>query len=38
MDNAQPCVGWKEPGLGAGQFRFNPGLVLDWLCGLGHVT
>lgn len=38
MDNEQLCVGWKEPGLGASQLRFNPGLILDRLCGLGHVS
>lgn len=38
MDNTQLCIGWKELGLGATLLRFNPGLILDRLCGIGHVT
>ena len=38
MDNTQLCMGWKEAGLGASWLRFNPGLILDRLCGVGPVT
>lgn len=42
MDNAQLCVEWQEPGLGASRFsfwdQFFRCVLIDWLCGLGYVA
>lgn len=39
VDNAQLCVEWQEPGLGASRFRFNPWLAL-WprICCLASLS
>lgn len=40
LDHGQytTLYGVKEAGLGATRLRLNPGLILDRLCGVGHVT